>query len=68
MYILNFDRLFEEHKLNKDNYILCDREQTLDLVKCGFVPIGECDNLYVFLKDELIEIFLKGGDSVCYKI
>ena len=68
MYILNFNELFNEGKLNKDNYIICTKEQALELLKYKFIPLGECEDKYVFAKNELVELFLKGGDDICYKI
>lgn len=68
MYILNFAELFNQGKLNKDNYIVCNKDQSLALIKCGFMPVGEFDKDYVFIKDEIIELFLKGGGDICYTI
>jgi hypothetical protein len=67
MYILNFKELFDEGKLNKDNYIICTKEQALDLLKYKFMPLGECEDNFVFTKNELIELLLQGGDNICYR-
>ena len=68
MYILNFDELFNSGKLNKEDYIICSKEQAVDLLKYQYIPIGECEEGYVFANDKIIELLLKGGDSLCYII
>lgn len=64
MYILNFDELFAKGKLDKNNYIFCTKEEALKLLKYELMPMGESEQGFVFIKDELIQILLEGGGKV----
>jgi len=50
MFILNFDELFAESKLNKKDFIICHKEEALNLLQHNVPLIGKYGDCYVFIK------------------
>lgn len=61
MFISNFEELIEKQNINIEDYCLCDQEQTMDLIKMGFIPVAGYKGKFIFLKDKIIDI-IKGSE------
>lgn len=61
MFISNFEELIEKQNINIEDYCLCDQEQTMDLIKMGFIPVAGYKGKFIFLRDKIIDI-IKGSE------